>query len=284
MFGKEKAQKQPETLGEFIRSILIAILFAVGIQTVAYQTFNIPSGSMKPNLLIGDFIFVSKFAYGYTHYSIPFSPPLFEGRLFGSEPKRGEVVVFRAPHKTNSEDWIKRCIGLPGDKIQMRGGVLFINDQECPLEKLDGDFLDTLYIKYNGDGTEERILDKNGTSIERYMQTLPNGVKHIIIKEKPFGLKKKELKKQYKKKRANGSPSHERAEEADMSKIDCAIKMFKRAISLGFIIDYALMDSWFTCDAFINAVLSVKKQTVHLCCESPKSAVLHRFLFVTKII
>ncbi|GAO98671.1 signal peptidase I [Caedimonas varicaedens] len=188
MFGKEKAQKQPETLGEFIRSILIAILFAMGIQTVAYQTFNIPSGSMKPNLLIGDFIFVSKFAYGYTHYSIPFSPPLFEGRLFGSEPKRGEVVVFRAPHKTNSEDWIKRCIGLPGDKIQMRGGVLFINDQECPLEKLDGDFLDTLYIKYNGDGTEERILDKNGPSIERYMQTLPNGVKHIIIKEKPFGL------------------------------------------------------------------------------------------------
>ena len=88
MFGKEKAQKQPETLGEFIRSILIAILFAMGIQTVAYQTFNIPSGSMKPNLLIGDFIFVSKFAYGYTHYSIPFSPPLFEGRLFGSEPKR----------------------------------------------------------------------------------------------------------------------------------------------------------------------------------------------------
>ena len=83
-------------------------------------------------------------------------------------------------------------------------------------------------------------------------------------KGKPFGLKKKELKKQYKKKRANGSPSHERAEEADMSKIDCAIKMFKRAISLGFIIDYALMDSWFTCDAFINAVLSVKKQTVHL--------------------
>lgn len=83
-------------------------------------------------------------------------------------------------------------------------------------------------------------------------------------KEKPFGLKRKELKKQYRKKRANGSPSHERAEEADMSKIDCAIKMFRRAISMGFIIDYALMDSWFTCDAFINAVLSVKKQTVHL--------------------
>lgn len=83
-------------------------------------------------------------------------------------------------------------------------------------------------------------------------------------KEKPFGLKKKELKKQYKKKREKDSPSNERAEEADMSKIDCSIKMFKRAISLGFIVDYVLMDSWFTCDAFINAVLSVRNHTVHL--------------------
>lgn len=83
-------------------------------------------------------------------------------------------------------------------------------------------------------------------------------------KEKPFGLKKRELKKQYKKKREKGTPSHERAEEADMSKIDCAIKMFKRAISLGFIVDYVLMDSWFTCESFVKAVLSVKKQTVHL--------------------
>lgn len=83
-------------------------------------------------------------------------------------------------------------------------------------------------------------------------------------KEKPFGLKKKETRKQYKKKRKKGSPSYERAVEADMSKIDCAIKMFKRAIGLGFIVDYVLMDSWFTCEAFVNAVLAVKKQTVHL--------------------
>jgi hypothetical protein len=85
-------------------------------------------------------------------------------------------------------------------------------------------------------------------------------------KEKPFGLKKKELKKQYNKKRKKDSPSNERAEKADMSKIDCAIKMFKRAISMGFIVDYVLMDSWFTCDVFVNAVLSVRKQTVHLIC------------------
>lgn len=187
MLRKQKARKQPETFGEFVRSLCIAALIALGIQTVAYQTFHIPSGSMKPNLLIGDFLFVSKFAYGYTHYSIPFSPPLFEGRLFGTAPKRGDVVVFRAPHKENSEDWIKRCIGLPGDKIQMRGGILFINDQECPLEKLERDFPDTLYVKYHADGAEERILDDKGIPIERYMQTLPNGVKHIIIKEKPFG-------------------------------------------------------------------------------------------------
>jgi len=83
-------------------------------------------------------------------------------------------------------------------------------------------------------------------------------------KEKPFGLKRKELKNQYKKQRAKDSPSNERAGEADMSKIDCSIKMFKRAISLGFIVDYVLMDSWFTCDAFINAVLSVRNHTVHL--------------------
>jgi signal peptidase I len=165
----------------------MAVLLAVGIQTVAYQTFHIPSGSMKPNLLIGDFIFVSKFAYGYTHYSIPFSPPLFKGRLFGAEPKRGDVVVFRAPHKHNSEDWIKRCVGLPGDKIQMRGGVLFINGQECSLKKLSDDFKDTLYIKYEGGGIETRVHDKQGVPIERYIQTLPNGVEHILIKEKPFG-------------------------------------------------------------------------------------------------
>lgn len=83
-------------------------------------------------------------------------------------------------------------------------------------------------------------------------------------KEKPFGLKKKELKKQHKTKRQKGSFSHERATEADLSKIDCAIKMFKRAISMGFAIDYVLMDSWFTCDAFVNAVLAIKKRTVHL--------------------
>src|SRR5664279_4690398 len=83
-------------------------------------------------------------------------------------------------------------------------------------------------------------------------------------KEKPYGLKSKELKKQYKKYRAKGSLSYERAEEADMSKIDCAIKMFKRAIFQGFMVDYVLMDSWFTCDDFINAVLAVKRQTVHL--------------------
>ena len=184
MFG-QKTDKKTETWGEFVRSLCVALLLAVGIQTVAYQTFHIPSGSMKPNLLIGDFIFVSKFTYGYSRYSIPFSPPLFEGRLFKKYPQRGDVVVFRAPHK--SEDWIKRCIGLPGDKIQMRGGFLFINGQECPLEKLDQNYIDTLFTNHTHEGKEERIRDKNGPSIEQYKQTLPNGVTHVILKEKPFG-------------------------------------------------------------------------------------------------
>ena len=197
MFNKSKSSKEPETFGEFIRSLLMALFVMLSIQTVGYQIFNIPSGSMKPNLLIGDFLLVNKFTYGYTRYSIPFSPPLFEGRLFGSEPKRGDIVVFRAPHKNygdnvvqrwmNSEDWVKRCVGLPGDRIQMRGGILFINGEECPLKKLDPDYKDTLYIQYGPNGVQERILSYPGIAIDRYEQTLPNGFKHIVIKEKSFG-------------------------------------------------------------------------------------------------
>ena len=197
MFKRSKAPRPPETFGEFVRSLLLALLLMMSIQTVGYQIFNIPSGSMKPNLLIGDFLLVNKFTYGYTRYSIPFSPSLFQGRLFGSEPKRGDIVIFRAPHKTqgdnpfqrwmNTEDWVKRCVGLPGDRIQMRGGVLFINGQECPLKKMDTVYQDTLYINYESDGSQERVIDHPGVAIDRYEQTLPNGVKHIIIKEKSFG-------------------------------------------------------------------------------------------------
>src|SRR5215471_5657153 len=113
-------------LAEGGRVVFHALLIALVIRTLLFQPFNIPSGSMKATLLIGDYLFVSKYSYGYSHYSLPFSPPLFPGRIFGSAPERGDVVVFRLP-KDDSTDYIKRLIGLPGDRIRVSGGMLYIN-------------------------------------------------------------------------------------------------------------------------------------------------------------
>src|SRR6201994_1601284 len=113
---------------ETLRVVIHALLIALVIRPFLFQPFNIPSGSMKATLLVGDYLFVSKYSYGYTHYSIPFSPPIFSGRIFGSEPQRGDVVVFRLP-KDDSTDYIKRVIGLPGDRIQMKEGLLYINEK-----------------------------------------------------------------------------------------------------------------------------------------------------------
>src|ERR1051325_3907679 len=114
--------KTESGVGETIRVVIHALLIAMVIRTFLFQPFNIPSGSMKATLLVGDYLFVSKFSYGYSHYSIPFSPPLFSGRIpSGIDPARGDIVVFRLP-KDDSTDYIKRVIGLPGDRIQMQNG------------------------------------------------------------------------------------------------------------------------------------------------------------------
>ena len=122
--------KSESGFGETVRVVIHALLIALVIRTFLFQPFNIPSGSMKATLLVGDYLFVSKYSYGYSHYSIPLSPPLFSGRIFGSEPERGDVVVFRLP-KDDSTDYIKRVIGLPGDRIQMINGLLHINGEPC---------------------------------------------------------------------------------------------------------------------------------------------------------
>jgi signal peptidase I len=111
---------------ESIKTILYAGLIAIGIRTIAFEPFNIPSGSMIPTLLVGDYLFVSKFSYGYSRYSMPFGPNIFSGRIFGSLPERGDVAVFKLP-RDPSQDYIKRIIGLPGDRIQVRGGILHVN-------------------------------------------------------------------------------------------------------------------------------------------------------------
>jgi signal peptidase I len=150
-------------LGETIRVVIHALLIALVIRTLLFQPFNIPSGSMKATLLVGDYLFVSKYSYGYSHYSIPLSLPLFSGRIFGSEPSRGDIVVFRLP-KDDSTDYIKRVIGLPGDRIQMIDGVLNINGQPIKRERAE-DFV----------GTEDGPGIKR---IKRWKETLPNGVSY----------------------------------------------------------------------------------------------------------
>jgi len=160
-------QKRKEGgFAETVRVIVHALIIAAVIRTFLFQPFNIPSGSMKATLLVGDYLFVSKYTYGYSHFSLPYSPPLFSGRIFGSEPKRGDVVVFRLP-KDDSVDYIKRVIGLPGDRIQMIDGVLQINGQPVKRERAE-DFVET-----DESGRVQRV--------KRWRETLPNDVVYYSL-------------------------------------------------------------------------------------------------------
>ncbi|MES5487086.1 signal peptidase I [Bradyrhizobium sp. INPA03-11B] len=158
--------KSESGLGETIRVVIHALLIALVIRTFLFQPFNIPSGSMKATLLVGDYLFVSKYSYGYSHYSIPFSPNIFSGRIFGSEPNRGDIVVFRLP-RDDSTDYIKRVIGLPGDRIEVRNGLLYINDAPIKRERLS-DFVG-----------EDPCGSADATArVKRWKETLPNGVSY----------------------------------------------------------------------------------------------------------
>jgi len=123
-----------------LKSISFAVFIALLIRSFVAEPFNIPSGSMKPNLLVGDFIFVSKWSYGYSRHSLPFSIPLIPFRIFGKMPERGDVVVFKTP-QDNRTDYIKRVIGLPGDKIKIKNGQIIINNQIILRQKIE-DFID----------------------------------------------------------------------------------------------------------------------------------------------
>ena len=123
-----------------LKSILLAVLIALLIRSFLFEPFNIPSGSMKPNLLVGDFIFVTKWNYGYSKHSLPFSLPLIPSKIFESKPKRGDIVVFKTP-QNNRTDYIKRVIGLPGDNIKIQNGIIIINGEEIIRKKME-DFID----------------------------------------------------------------------------------------------------------------------------------------------
>lgn len=117
--------QKPNSITETIKTIIYALLIAGVIRSLFFQPFWIPSSSMKPTLLIGDFLFVNKMAYGYSRYSCPWGLCPFSGRIWPAQPKRGDIVVFK--HPTTKVDFIKRAVGLPGDKVQMKNGVLHIN-------------------------------------------------------------------------------------------------------------------------------------------------------------
>lgn len=159
-------QKKSGGLGETVSVIMQALLLALVIRTLLFQPFSIPSGSMRPTLLEGDYLFVTKWAYGFSRYSLPLSPNLFSGRIFGSDPERGDVVVFKFPPNP-SLDYIKRVVGLPGDRIQMKEGVLYINGTPVEREKV-------------GQIDNPDITEVN-RPVDVYRETLPNGVSYETL-------------------------------------------------------------------------------------------------------
>jgi len=167
---------------ETVKTIFWALVIAGVFRTLFFQPFWIPSGSMKETLLVGDFLFVNKMAYGYSRWSCPFGMCPFGGRIFGAEPARGDIAVFR--HPVSGADFIKRVVGLPGDRVQVRGGVLFINDIEVP-QTPDGEFVE-VYERQGSAGQFPRCanapLVEGGPCIAaRSVETLPGGATHSVL-------------------------------------------------------------------------------------------------------
>lgn len=169
----EKAEKQPhlsakEEVSEFAKTALIAIILAVLIRTFLYEPFNIPSGSMKPTLEIGDYLFVHKPSYGYSRYSFPFGFAPIKGRVWADAPERGDIIVFKLPSDP-SIDYIKRVIGMPGDTVQVRNGRLYIN----------GELVERRLT------STKRVSDpyRGSVVMKEYLEILPGGARHAIYEE-----------------------------------------------------------------------------------------------------
>lgn len=152
----------------FFALIVIGVLMfnPLTIRALFYQPFNIPAGSMSPTLLVGDYIFVSKFSYGYSKYSFPGGADFFDGRIWDAAPERGDVAVFKLP-RDNSTDYIKRIVGLPGDRVQIRGGILYLNGEAVKRDRI------TDFPLKNYDGVVQDVA--------RYVETLPNGASYEVL-------------------------------------------------------------------------------------------------------
>jgi signal peptidase I len=150
-----------------LAAALILVLVIVGVRTLLFQPFSVPAASMLPTLHVGDQFFAVKYAYGYSRYSLPGSPPLFSGRIFAAAPERGDVVVFRLP-KDPSVDYVKRVVGLPGDRIQMKNGQLYINDNPVARQRLP-------------DLVGQDACGSGPGAVTRWRETLPNGVSYETL-------------------------------------------------------------------------------------------------------
>ena len=161
------SDKKVSGIWEVVKTLLYALVIALSVRIAAFEPFNIPSGSMIPSLLIGDYLFVAKYAYGYSRHSLPWSLPLLSGRILFHEPERGDVIVFKLPSDART-DYIKRLIGLPGDQVQVQGGILHINGVAVKRQRV-GD-----YLEHSGGSIR---------GVAQYIETLPNGRQHKIIEQ-----------------------------------------------------------------------------------------------------
>ena len=167
--GTEFPLVEKSEMGEFAKTAIIAVLLALIIRSFLYEPFNIPSGSMLPTLLVGDYLFVSKPAYGYSQYSFPFGIAKFEGRMMEEKPKRGDVIVFKLPSNP-SIDYIKRLVGMPGETVQVINGRLYING-----ELVEREIVGLVQSDENSDLETREITE--------YIETLPGGIMHSIYEE-----------------------------------------------------------------------------------------------------
>ena len=180
--GKAEPARKEESWGEVVRTVVYALLIAMVLRTFFYEPFMIPSGSMLPTLLIGDYVFVNKFAYGYSRHSLPFSPPVMSGRIWEDQVERGDVAVFKLP-SDGKTDYIKRIVGLPGDRLQVRNGQLYIND-EAVRRKFIREV--KLYAgTYAATSASGRIRQaepqRRYFPVKLYRETLPNGVSFLTL-------------------------------------------------------------------------------------------------------
>ncbi|AJP70849.1 signal peptidase I [Sphingomonas hengshuiensis] len=177
------APEKPKSEWRDLASFLVKLaLIVFVVRSFIFSPFSIPSESMMPRLLIGDYLFITKWNYGYSRHSLPWSLPLIPGRIFGSTPERGDVVVFKAP-PTDNTDWIKRVIGLPGDSVQMVHGQIILNGKPVPKQRI-AQFVLPLTPNFGRCPTASQSMDAEGNvtcSIPRFRETLPNGKTYDVL-------------------------------------------------------------------------------------------------------